>query len=541
MTSEKLDPKVLGQLLLMQSLLNNLPDQKSIFGFVCKGLSDIPGIRKVVFYENNYIKTNEPLQISYPVYLSDSYFGELALGISDFELFKPYEEYLENFIFMIGIILEERKQRQIIEQHQHILEQRIQERTQELTLEKEKLIESQRRFTDLMKNIKLLSIMLDIEGNIIFCNNYFLSVTKYTVEDVIGKNLFEIFYDKKQMEIERQEYRNSLIGLIDFPYNTEKEIKTKTGEKLIISWNNTLLRDSDKKIIGSASIGENITERRKTEQALIKKKNQYKFLNEEYLSLNKKLSESLDSLKNINSQLETAKEKAEESDRLKTAFLQNMSHEIRTPMNAIMGFASILVDQYNNKTKLEKYSHIIYQRSNDLLSIINDILDIAKIESGQLTVHIEKCSIKELFDDLTLFFNEYKTRINKSHISLNFTIDKNQDDIINSDKTKLKQIFINLISNALKFTDDGTVECGCKLNDGTLTFYVSDTGMGIPLEKQELIFERFTQLPQNKFTNVGGTGLGLSIVKGLIDLLGGEIWLKSQPGKGSTFSFKLSL
>lgn len=541
MTSEKLDPKVLGQLLLMQSLLNNLPDQKSIFGFVCKGLSDIPGIAKVVFYENNFIKNNEPLQISYPVYLSNSYFGELALGISDFEKFKPYEEYLENFIFMIGIILEERKQRQIIEQHQQILEQRIKERTQELTLEKEKLIESQRRFSDLMKNVKLLSIMMDVEGNIFFCNNFFLSTTKYSMEEIIGKNWFDIFFDKNRTEKEKLEYNNALKGIFDFPTNTEKIINTKTGEKLLISWNNTLLLDSDKKIVGSAGIGENITERRQTEQALIKKKNEYKSLNKEYSSLNKKLSESLENLKSINTQLEIAKQKAEESDRLKTAFLQNMSHEIRTPMNAIMGFASILVDQYNNKPKLEKYSNIIYQRSNDLLNIINDILDIAKIESGQLSLNPENCNLKELFHELTVFFNEYKSRINKSQIKLSFIIDKTQENNIYTDKIKLKQIFINLVSNALKFTDEGAVEVGYTFNNNEFTFYVSDTGIGIPADKQKMIFERFIQLPQNKFNGTGGTGLGLPIVKGLVNLLGGEITLKSEPGKGSTFVFKIPL
>lgn len=241
-------------------------------------------------------------------------------------------------------------------------------------------------------------------------------------------------------------------------------------------------------------------------------------------------------------ELIAAKEKAEESDRLKTAFLQNMSHEIRTPMNAIMGFSSLIKENLNDKRKLEKFSDIINQRSIDLLDIINDILDIAKIESGQLPINLEDFSLFDLFEDLTSFFSEYKNRIGKQHISFNLVVNfrRNEASIV-ADKGKLKQILINLISNAFKFTDDGKIEVGCKFDENrSLYFYVSDTGIGIPKEKQEMIFERFTQLNQNPKKNIGGTGLGLPIVKGLVNLLGGEISLESEPQKGSTFSFTIS-
>lgn len=236
-----------------------------------------------------------------------------------------------------------------------------------------------------------------------------------------------------------------------------------------------------------------------------------------------------------------AKEKAEESDRLKTAFLQNMSHEIRTPLNAIMGFSSLLKDNFNDKNKVEKFSDIITQRSNDLLDIINDILDIAKIESGQLPINLEECNLSNLFGELSAFFNEYKGRISKEQIDLRLKVNCSANEAkIVTDKGKLKQILINLITNAFKFTENGKIEVGCNINsENYFHFYVADTGMGIPKDKQTIIFERFFQLNQNPRKNIGGTGLGLPIVKGLVNLLGGKIFLDSEPDKGSTFSFTI--
>ncbi len=248
-----------------------------------------------------------------------------------------------------------------------------------------------------------------------------------------------------------------------------------------------------------------------------------------------KISERIQLIEN----LKVAKEKAEESDRLKTAFLQNMSHEIRTPMNAIMGFSELLVKNYNNKPKLEKFSEIINRRCNDLLDIINDILDIAKIESGQLTVIQEECNLNVLFDELKTFFTEHQKRIGKQHIAFNLhAFCEPSDTLVVTDKVKLKQIFINLISNAFKFTETGKIEGGCKFDENkNLLFFVSDTGIGIPSDKQQLIFERFAQVEHSSNRLYGGTGLGLSIVKGLVNLLGGEMFLESEIGKGSIFSF----
>jgi PAS domain S-box-containing protein len=240
-----------------------------------------------------------------------------------------------------------------------------------------------------------------------------------------------------------------------------------------------------------------------------------------------------------NEELRLAKEKAEESDSLKTAFLQNMSHEIRTPMNAIIGFSDLLQEDFKGNPTLEKYTSIISQRSNDLLDIIDGILDIAKIESGQLHINLEECNLGDLFDELASFYTEYQKRIGKPDIKFNLqAYCSSEEKNIVTDKVKLKQIFINLINNAFKFTEEGKIEGGCKFDEKhNLIFYLSDTGIGIPKDKQEAVFDRFIQLKHSVKKNISGTGLGLSIVKGLVNLLGGEMYLTSEGGKGSTFSF----
>ncbi|WP_297090438.1 ATP-binding protein [uncultured Draconibacterium sp.] len=243
-----------------------------------------------------------------------------------------------------------------------------------------------------------------------------------------------------------------------------------------------------------------------------------------------------------------AKEQAEESNRLKTAFLQNMSHEIRTPMNAIMGFSSLMTDLYDNKEQLQQFSEIINQSCNSLLKIIDDILDIAKIEAGQLTVKNESFNLSDLFTELKIFFIEYQRHIDKHHIEFKLETVADNNAPIFTDKGKLQQILINLISNAFKFTDEGKIEVGYTITNNTIEFFVSDTGIGIPREKQETIFERFTQLHNDKKNLYGGTGLGLSIVKGLTNLLNGKVWLESTTedekngkARGTTFYFTIPL
>jgi PAS domain S-box-containing protein len=314
---------------------------------------------------------------------------------------------------------------------------------------------------------------------------------------------------------------------------TERQIIRKDGSVKYTLASSFPILDANGQIVAGYLIMTDITERKQAELLLLEKNDEIESQNEEYAQLNEELLQT-------NNELHVSKEKAEESDRLKTAFLQNMSHEIRTPMNAIMGFSGLLVDNYNNKPKLEKYAEIITQRSNDLLDIINDILDISKIEAGQLPINIEECNLHELFGELTIFFKEHQKKIGKEDIKLRIQAFVNPpNNIILTDKVKLKQIFINLVSNAFKFTNEGKIEGGCKFFNNNLIFYVSDTGVGIPTDKYDSVFERFAQLHNGVNKNIGGTGLGLPIVKGLVHLLGGEIRLESEINVGTTFYFNI--
>jgi signal transduction histidine kinase len=272
-----------------------------------------------------------------------------------------------------------------------------------------------------------------------------------------------------------------------------------------------------------------ITERKQAELILKERNNQIVNQNERY--------------KQLNAELQKSKEKAEESDRLKTAFLQNMSHEIRTPLNAIMGFAMLLPGCFDDKEKLEKFSRIINERGADLIEIINGILDISKIESGQLTVNAEDIQLEKVFHEMESFFLEYQKRIRKQNIRFDIVLDSKIDNYsINTDPAKLKQILINLVGNAFKYTHTGNIEVGCSLKkDNELLFYVKDTGIGIPANRHADVFERFIQIHQDSNQLYGGNGLGLSIVKGLLELLEGKIWLESEVGIGSTFFFTLPL
>lgn len=235
-------------------------------------------------------------------------------------------------------------------------------------------------------------------------------------------------------------------------------------------------------------------------------------------------------------ELKKAKEKAEESDRLKSAFLANMSHEIRTPMNSILGFSSLLRDDELDKESKEKYIDYIESGGNRLLTIISDIIDISKIDANQIKLINKPCNINSLINEL---HSQFSLSLISSEVKLLAKPGSpNTDLIIETDQHRLMQIFSNLIENALKFTEKGTVEFGYTLSDNYINYYVKDTGFGIAQKDQELIFERFGQANQ-KHTFVKGTGLGLSIVKGLVKLLNGKIWLESEIGKGSTFYFSL--
>lgn len=240
-----------------------------------------------------------------------------------------------------------------------------------------------------------------------------------------------------------------------------------------------------------------------------------------------------------------AKEKAEESDRLKSAFLANMSHEIRTPMNAIIGFSELILDPDYDESKKAEFTHLIQRRSYDLLHIIEDILDISKIEVGQLQVAMVPVRISNLLKELNEFYQLHlETNYEKPDVSILMSIpDELTNTVIRTDGQRIKQVLGNLIDNAIKFTKEGLIEFGItKGTDSEIVFFVKDSGIGIVPDKQAIIFDRFRQAEDiNLVRRYGGSGLGLSIVKGILDLFHSRIWLESELGKGSTFYFNYSL
>jgi signal transduction histidine kinase len=237
----------------------------------------------------------------------------------------------------------------------------------------------------------------------------------------------------------------------------------------------------------------------------------------------------------VEKELIAAKEKAEEGDRLKMAFLHNVSHEIRTPMNAIIGFSSLLDEKGVSEDERHQYAMIISQSSNQLLSIITDIVDIANVESGQIKPNIAPMDLNSTLNSLYTQFG-YK----KNNVELNLGLGLPDDQsVIMTDSTKLIQILSNLISNALKFTPEGRIGFGYMLKGEMLEFYVKDTGIGIPSEHIDRIFDRFYQVDGESTRQYGGTGLGLSICKAYTGFLGGTIRAESREGQGTKFVFTI--
>ncbi len=237
--------------------------------------------------------------------------------------------------------------------------------------------------------------------------------------------------------------------------------------------------------------------------------------------------------------LEKARLRAEEGDRLKSAFLNNISHEIRTPLNAIVGFSSLLTESVDKSADNQRLADIILRSSDHLLEILNDIVEISNIESGNLKINWEKFNINEKLNSV---FNRFYSATGEKEIDFGLATGLDDPDAyIVSDPYKVTQVLGYLLSNAVKFTKRGRIEFGY-VNRGTeLEFYVADTGIGIEKEFQDYVFDRFFQVESNSTRRYEGTGLGLSISRAYIEALGGRIWLSSQPGKGSVFYFTLPL
>lgn len=335
---------------------------------------------------------------------------------------------------------------------------------------------------------------------IIFTNPALLALTGYAKEELVGAKLEKLF---------RQESKDELMRIIE----KEKDTLTDNFEVELISRSNEMIPV----YLSSSRLG---------------KGNSFEGI---IIALT-----DIRPLKEKESELKQAKEKAEESDRLKSEFLANMSHEIRTPMNGIMGFSKLLKKEGPSDDAWEHYVDIIYQSSNQLLRIINDIVDYSKIQAGNIELDQNNVHLNVLLEELKEMFDQEKQAFEKDDINIVLSIPDNQEgEVILADYGRLRQIFSNLLENALKFTHRGTIEMGFFIENDFVQFFVSDTGIGISEENLPLIFEKFRQIDSSSSRKYGGTGLGLTICKTLLEIMNGAIWVESEMGKGSTFNFKI--
>jgi signal transduction histidine kinase len=366
-----------------------------------------------------------------------------------------------------------------------------------------KLQESQQILKDISNNISEFFFIRD-ENDFHFASKAFEHIFNAEVADLMSNPdlLLNLIHNEDQSKFNcvinqafNGETYNGSFKLSGAP---QKWIRLKV--KRIDNWNNN---EKDDRIVG---VIDDITLQKQTKQELIE-----------------------------------AKEKAEESDQLKSAFLANISHEIRTPLNGIVGFTQLLSQDVVEKSKKQKYYDLIELSTNQLLHIIEDLLEISKLDSGQFELHPEKCSLNQLIDDLQSLFEKEKKQRNKEHIDIKTQKGLSDErSIVRIDKQRLHQVLFNLINNGMKFTDEGYLSFGYEKNaNNTLTFYVQDTGIGIQKSKHEVIFDRFRQEDVSFTRKYGGTGLGLSICKSVVEYMGGKIWLESDTGQGTIFYFTI--
>lgn len=433
----------------------------------------------------------------------------------------------ENINLNEKLIEEVKEKTNSLEQEKNNLEKNVQDRTLKLDnsrsallymlkdIEKtSKELSSSKEYMDnIIKSMIETLIVVSTKGIIQKVNKSTLELLGYKEEELIDKH-FSLIFSKNDTVLVDTLIEN--LKENGFVSNIEKTYIRKDGLEIPVIFSGSVMKEADDVIHGIVCVASDITKRKEHER--------------ETLEQNKKIEKA-------NEELKIALKKAEESDKLKTAFLQNMSHEIRTPLNGIVGFSQLLTSKDLPESSKLEIAKLVERSSYRLIELVNNILDIAKIETGQIKINNSAFMLnnfmKEVLDFFILFAKE-------KHITIscnNFLDD--DESIIFLDKEKLHQILINLINNSIKFTKEGEIIFGYLIKDNNIEFYVKDTGIGIPEEIQEKIFERFVQADIALTRNYEGSGLGLAICKGLTELLGGTMWLKSELGKETIFYFTL--
>jgi PAS domain S-box-containing protein len=336
----------------------------------------------------------------------------------------------------------------------------------------------------------------DTNDQIIYVNDSFIRTYGYVEDELIGKNIDIV----RLPEMEHIQVRNILAKTKEGGWRGEIMNKKKDGTIFPILLSSSVIKDENGKMIALIGVASDITEMIKNREELLE-----------------------------------AKAKSEETNRLRSALLNNLSHEIRTPMNAIMGFAGLMSEA--NDDEKNAFASIILNSSGQLLSLIDEVILLSRLQSEKMTINFTGFSPAESVKDI---FSIYSHQGLKQGIDLKMNIPEQYKNlVILSDTYKVRQILTNFVSNAIKYTNQGTIEIGFDLCNGQVEFYVKDTGIGIPENEQKRIFETFYRSEQAITSAIGGTGLGLSISKELVGLLGGTIGLSSEPNKGSRFYFTI--
>lgn len=443
---------------------------------------------------------------------------EGLIGRTDYETTAKLEE-VEAFLTDDREVMEQGKEKIILEealtdykgatrwfqtvkvpliQSAHIEERQVLGIATDITTRKiieHKLEQQEKLYRGLVESQRDLIIRVDTDNKFTFVNNVYCQVFDKKKEDLIGKSFSPLIHE--------EDLESTLKAMKDLekpPYRiyTEQRVKTVDGWRWF-AWEDYAIRDSQGNTIEIQGVGRDITE------------------------------------------LIEAKIKAEEANRAKSQFLATMSHEIRTPLNGIIGMCYLALAKNQDK-EIQKYLKKVQDSSKSLLTIINDMLDFSKIEVGNLKVENNTFHVREIIKELEDFFS---SRLERKKIKLITDVSEEIPAYISGDAFRLRQVLLNLMDNAVKFTDQGKIKLqvnslGQDGNNIKLQFIISDTGIGIPSEKQNILFQPFTQADGSTTRKYGGTGLGLSITKRLVELMGGEIWLESKVGVGSTFYINMT-
>lgn len=413
-----------------------------------------------------------------------------------------------------------------------------------------------RDITERKRAEQIQKVLFNISNTVLTSNNVqeLISVIKEYLESIIDtKNIYIGLYDKASGIIKLPFVADQFDEIEEFPAEksmTGHVIKTKKSLFVTSAQQEEMVAKGILKFVGTKSkvwLGVPLIINNEVQGALVVQSyDNEDAYNKSDLEILEFVSDQISlsiHRKNAEQNLKDALKKATESDRLKSTFLATMSHELRTPLNAIIGFSDI-IDENLPINEIVKFSKTINDSGNHLLNIVEDLFDITLIESGQIKIIKEDFKLVPILNNVHEIIKAEQKKTGKEHLDLKLLIPANMVDlIVNTDRAKFKQILINLLKNATKFTDKGEVSYGFEEviieHKSFLKFFVKDTGIGIHQDQQKLIFDIFRQADETYTTTHGGTGIGLSITKKLTELMGGNIWLKSKKGKGSTFYFTI--